>query len=299
MSNYNVRHVLKVGAQLGEAPVWSVKHQALFWLDIEKRKVNRFDPATGANKVWDFPSSPGCIVLDDAGAGIIAARDGYYTMNFETGAIKKLHEPPFDPTTHRFNDGKCDRQGRFVVGSFANDYLQTRIAGQATFYSFNGKTVTPILPNCSVTNGTAFSPDGKTMYRAESLERTIYAYDYDTKTGLPSRERVFAKVPDTLGHPDGVAMDTQGGYWTALSMGPQGSGVGRFTPDGKLDLHIDVPPLIGTMVAFGGANLATLYITSANEPAFTDRPLAATAGDLFAVDVPFQGLAEPTFRPVA
>src|SRR6202008_2517051 len=113
--------------------------------------------------------------------------------------------------------------------------------------------------------------------RAESHLRLIYAYDYDLKTGTPSRQRIFAKVPEELGIPDGATVDTGGGYWVALPLGPTGGGIGRFTPDGKLDLHIEVPVLLPTMVAFGGPDMSRLSITPARHGPQSPLPIGEMA----------------------
>lgn len=295
ISHSSVQRVLDVKAGLGEAPIWSVNHRALFWVDIDKSTINRFTPASGENRVWMMPATPGCFALCDENAAVVAARDGFYHINFLSGEISKLCPAPFNAKTHRFNDGKTDRQGRFWVSSFLVDYMTSRVDDQGIVYRFDGAKIDAGIVPVTVPNGIAFSPDGKTLYRNESLRRLIYAHDYDPRTGTVSRQRTFAEIPEEYGFPDGATVDGKGGYWVALPAGSKTGGVGRFTPEGKLDIYIAVPVLMPTMVAFGGPKMSTLYITSAGTKEIYPLPLGEMAGDIFAVETSFQGIEETKF----
>jgi sugar lactone lactonase YvrE len=289
MATFEVRHVLDIKAELGEGPLWSVEEQALFWVDIHKQTFNRFDPAAGTNRAWPLPAHPGCFTFREGGGAIVATERGYYDLDFATGTTRLLLDAPFDKAKFRFNDGKADRQGRFWVGTvFKNEMLH----GEGHYYRYVDGVATAGFPGVTVANGTAFSPDGRTLYHSESLSRVIYALDYDPDTGIASNERVFATMPDGFGIPDGATVDSEGGYWAAAPFGPKTGAVVRFTPDGKLDLHFDVPVLVPTMVAFGGPDLSTLYITSGRIEHLLQREASDLGGDIFAVETSYRGIAE-------
>jgi sugar lactone lactonase YvrE len=290
MVGLEVRHVLDVKAKLGEAPLWSIEEEALFWVDIEHKTINRFDPVKGTNQAWQLPAIPGCFAFREGHGAVIATNRGYYDFDFRTGAIELICDAPFDSELFRFNDGKVDRQGRFWAGSIPFAF-KLEGEGEGTFYRYEAGTVTPGIHGVKVPNGTAFSPDGRTMYRAESMDRAIYRLDYDPATGTASNQRVFATMPNDFGIPDGATVDTEGCLWSAVPFGATGK-VARFTPDGELDLHFDVPVLVPTMVAFGGKDMSTLYITSASIEASLNRPSSPMSGDIFAVDTGFRGISE-------
>lgn len=299
MAEYTVRRALDIKAELGESPAWSVDEQALYWIDIYKRTVNRFDPASGENTVWSTPTSPGCLVFREGGGAIVPCRDGIYDLDFATGALRRLMAQPYNAELYRFNDGKNDRQGRLWVGSMPVDSKDPILHGTGTLYRYDGRALSPRITPITSANGTAFSPDGRTLYRAETRQRRILAYDYDPETGLPSNERLFASVPPTLGLPDGATVDAAGGYWAALPAGPDGGGVARFAPDGSLDVYFRTPVVAPTMVTFGGADLTTLYVTSARLEHEMSLEPNELSGALFSVETPFLGLPEAKLKPPA
>jgi len=296
MTEYRFDCVLRSDADVGEGPAWNVEDQCLYWVDIHKCNVNRFDPATGVNRTWDLPSEPGCLVFRDGGGAIIPARDGVYDFDFSTGEMNRILAPPYDPTIYRFNDGKCDRQGRLWVGTMPLD-LKDLGTFPGALYRYDGTTLEARL-QIEMSNGTAFSPDGRTMYRAETRQRIIYAYDFDPVAGALSREREFTRIPPGTGAPDGATVDTEGGYWVAVAAGPNGGAIARYTPDGKLDLRIETPVPAPAMVNFGGPDMSTLYVTSSRFDFLADRPGQELSGSIFTVDTGFTGVPEPRFKGV-
>lgn len=290
-----VELVLRWNAGIGESPAWSDPEQALFWIDIESCQINRFDPSSGENRVWDLPTTPGCFVFRGGGGAIIPCQDGIYDLDFADGTLRCLEKAPFDPAIWRFNDGKCDRQGRLWVGSMP---LTLEEIGEikGTLYRYDGAEILATM-NIDIPNGLAFSPDGETMYRAESLQRKIYAYDYDAKVGTFSNERIFAEFTPELGFPDGATVDSGGGYWVALANGESGGHVARIKPDGELDFYLDTPVSSPLMVAFGGPNFSTLYITSGKYLASASHPNFELCGSIFAVETDYCGIAESIFQP--
>jgi sugar lactone lactonase YvrE len=295
MSRFEVRHVLDIKAMLGECPLWSEEEQALIWLDPRKGALNRFDPVTGGNLAWQLPvDHPGAFALCPGGAGI-ATPSGFFHFDFATEKFDRLADVPIDPAVLRFNDGKQDRQGRFWIGTMAPGFKPDQ-PGVGTYYRYEAGNWTPAIHGIRIPNGTAFSPDGTVMYRAETLDRTIFACDLDIASGTVSNERVFAQLPDTFGMPDGATVDIEGGYWIAVPFGEVGQVI-RFTPDGAMDLTIDLPVLAPTMVAFGGKDMATLFITSGRIEDLMGREHSPLGGDLFAVDTGYRGIAE-TLTPI-
>jgi sugar lactone lactonase YvrE len=203
-----------------------------------------------------------------------------------------------DPKTHRFNDGRTDRQGRLVAGTVGTEMTSVLKPVGNAYYRIDGKTVTQVISPVGVSNSTAFSPDGKTMYRGHTNDRHLFAHDYDPVTGTPSNQRVFAVVPDEFGLPDGATVDTEGGYWMALPAGPQG-GIGRvarYTPDGKMDFTFEVGDPMPTMVTFGGPNMSTLYITTGRLEKWMQYKVPETSGSIFAVETKFRGLPDTKFK---
>lgn len=292
MVQFEVDHVLDIKAELAEAPSWSVEQQALYWVDIENRSFNRFDPGTGRNDSWSIPATPGCFNFREGGGAVLATNMGFFDFDFATSRFEKICDAPFDPAEFRFNDGKADRQGRLWAGSMR---LAFKIDGppEGTFYRYEAGKVTPVIADVMVPNGTAFSPDGKTMYRSDWRPdgRIVLQYDYDVATGTPSNERLFTAMPLGFGIPDGAAVDTDGFYWAAIPFGDKGR-VARFAPDGRLDLHFEMPVLGPTMVAFGGRNMSTLFITSCRLEANMGLPMSPLGGDIFAVRTHVRGMAE-------
>lgn len=288
----DVQSVLNIRAESGESPVWSAAEQCLYWVDQEKPTLNRFNPASGVNDSWAMPAHISSFALREPDKPILVAlRTGLYDFDARSGNLTQRAAPPYDIRSMRFNDGRCDRQGRYIIGSVDLSFIESGQQGRAGLYRFDNQGFEEILQGVTVANGLAFSPDGRTMYRAESASGEILAYDYDTRSGTLSRERLFARLQRGEGIPDGAEVDEQGGYWIALLMA---NSVMRFNPDGSFDRRIDVPVLQPTKPCFGGPDLATLYLTSASHRHLPGtQPLGATAGSLFAIETGFRGLPEP------
>jgi sugar lactone lactonase YvrE len=194
----------------------------------------------------------------------------------------------------RFNDGRCDRQGRFLAGTMLMNMAASQ--GEGCVYSYeNGRdasqSLMPLLSGFKTPNGMAFSPDGRTMYLSDSHPsvQLVWAFDYDPATGTPSNRRVFVDMNPLPGRPDGAAVDADGCYWVC---GNDAGLVHRFTPTGQLDYSLAVPVKKPAMCAFGGAGLDTLFVTSIRPDGIdlSDQPLA---GGLFALRPGVRGLPEP------
>jgi sugar lactone lactonase YvrE len=292
MSVYQVQRVLDIKAELGEGALWSVEEQALFWVDIHGKTINRFDPVSRVNRVFAAPGIPGSLAFRANRGVIIATDQGLFDLDLETGETKLLLAAPFDNAEYRFNDGKTDRQGRFWVGTVLIHRFE---ANANSYYRFEAGLAIKAIDPITVSNGTAFSPDGRTLYRAESMERVIYAMDYDPDCGIASNQRSFATVPKHLGIPDGATVDAEGGYWVAVPYGDECGNVVRFDSGGNLDVQIPLPVLGPTCVSFGGPTLSTLYVTTGRLEHLFKRPPSEWGGDLFAIETQFRGLPETPY----
>jgi sugar lactone lactonase YvrE len=220
-----------------------------------------------------------------------ALRDGIWLADARGRLERKLADAPYDPATHRFNDGRVDRQGRFWVGSMN----ERRDANSAALYRLETDArLTRVLDGVMVSNGLAWSPDGRTLYHADTPAHVVRAHDFDAATGAPSHERTFARWTGETDRPDGAAVDSEGNYWIAFYRGGK---VLQIAPDGRILREHAFPCPCPTMPAFGGPDLKTLYVTSARD----NRPAEELArhpqsGSLFAMRVEVPGLPEPRYR---
>ena len=260
---------------LGESPVWHPREQVLYYCDIPGRGVNRYDPATGELSHWPFDTEVASLAPMLDGGLLLAARDGLWRFDTRSGTRTPLAPPPYDPRTERFNDGKCDPQGRFWVGTI----YEPRDAARAALYRFQRDTLTRLADGITTSNGLAWSPDGRTMYWSDTQAHVIYAFDFDAMGGTLSRRRMFCQFPvkpagpapaDYGGRPDGAAVDSAGNYWVAMF---EGQRLLCLSPTGQRLHDISLPVRCPTMPCFGGADLKTLYITTARE----NRPAAELA----------------------
>jgi len=282
--------VLDARASLGECPLWSGEERALYWVDINAPSLNRFDPATGENRVLPMPASIGSFVFRDAGGFVVALRDGIFIADAHGTIVGGLAAAPYDTAHHRFNDGRCDPQGRFVVGAMN----ERRDAADAALYRVDSAgRLEKLFGGLKIRNGLAFSPDGRTMYHADTPTRTIRTFDY-VPDGRPTNAHVLVAFDGETERPDGGAVDSAGNYWTALYRGGE---VRQFSPDGDLLARYPVPAMCPTMCAFGGDDLRTLYVTTARqqrEPEELAR--LPQSGGIFAMRVDAPGLPEQRFR---
>ncbi len=280
----------------GESPVWSVAEQALYWVDIPARNLHRWRAADGALTQWCAPEMLACIAPHALGGWVAGMESGVFKLDAQAdGSLlcQPLASVPHAFAGMRFNDGRCDRQGRFVAGTMSIKMDEN--PGAASVYSYkNNSKLRQLAGGMRVPNGLGFSPDGRTMYLSDSHTsvQSIWAFDYDTASGTPSKQRLFVDMKPLPGRPDGAAVDADGCYWIC---GNDAGLVHRFTPQGKLDRSLAVPVKKPAMCAFGGARLDTLFVTSIR-PDNIDLSDQALAGGVFALQPGVQGLAEPFFK---
>lgn len=285
--------VVRQDAIIGEVPIWSSEEEVLYWIDVRGPTLFRSDPESGITRSWDLPSLIGSFALRRNGEGaIVALQSGIFNLDFATGQLTLLHEAPYDVKHYRLNDGKCDRRGRFWVGSMKLPESPLPY-GHAAFFRLDQQGLSAQIQGISVANGLAWSPDSRVMYIADSPRRQIFQYDYDLDVGIARNRRLFAQT-EQQEVPDGAAVDAEGGYWITMMRSGR---LLRYLPDGTLDRDIKTPTRLPTMISFGGRRLDTLYLTTSsyhypNEEAKRQERLA---GSVFRFKPGVSGIAEPTF----
>jgi sugar lactone lactonase YvrE len=282
--------VLECQNRLGEGPIWSVEEGALYWVDIVAPAIHRLDPASGAHRYWPMPEHVGSLSIREQGGLVVAVKSGFGLFTPESGELEMVNDAEAELLDNRFNDGRCDRDGRFLAGSLG--YGEDRPAG-ALWRLDPDHSASPVLRDVTISNGLCFSPSGDIMYFADTPTREIRAYDYDRAAGVPSNPRVIATVEDTPGWPDGAITDSEGCIWNAEW---DGARVVRYTPDGRIDRVIAVPARRATCCAFGGPDLKTLYITTAwDRMKPSEREEWPLSGNLFALEVDVPGIPDAKF----
>ena len=289
-TNSIVRLEVRAKALLGEGPVWDDKLGLLFWLDIKGKRLHAFSPSKNSSFEIRLPVETSAIAPRYRGGLVAATRDGFAYLSPKTGNITMIADIEGHLTNNRFNDGAVDCYGNFIAGSM--DEFESDKSG--TVYRLNaaGEVMT-LFGGFVVCNGPAFSPDGKVLYFSNSAAREILAFPYEPPDGVLGKPRLFAKVLEVDGYPDGLTVDEDGGVWCAHW---DGGHVTRFTPNGKIDRIIQVPAPRVTSCAFGGFDYQTLFITTACYGLDSDQlekfPLS---GSLFSAEVGVNGLALPRF----
>jgi len=248
--------------RVGESPLWSVAEQALWWVDIEGRTLFRHDAASGTLEQWPTAQRIGCIALHASGGVLAAMETGLFHL--QPGDQGQLAAQSLAVVQHarpdmRFNDGRCDRAGRFWVSSMVLDMSLASPSGALYRYDAQGLSA-PVVRELLVGNGLAFSPRGDTLYLSDShpTVQRIWQFDLHDDGSLGNR-RDFVDMNQHPGRPDGAAVDADGCYWIC---GNDAGRLLRFTPEGKLDRMLALPISKPSMCAFGGAALDQLFVTS-------------------------------------
>ena len=288
---------------LGESPCWHPQEQMLYWVDIPGKQVLRANVYMGSVETWDLPTEPGCIAPASAGGLVLALRDGIFRADTWGGPLQQIARLDINPANTRANDGKCDTQGRFWVGTMD----ETRQLKNAALYCVDARGPGQPRVDCKVApswdkttaNGLAFSADDRTLYWGDSSSHTVWAWDFDATTANMAQQRPFIEVPAKPagwqpldagygGRPDGATVDAQGNYWVAMY---EGQRVCQFAPDGSLLATLPTPLLCPTMVCLGGEDLKTLYVTSAGLHRSTAEQVAyPLSGTVLSIRVEVAGL---------
>ncbi len=288
----DVRLVLDAQNYLGETPIWSVREQALYWVNCEHPpQIHRLDPTSGKHDVWEMPTRVGGFVPKASGGLLVALASGLHDFDPDNAAPNLRVASPL-PDHVKLHECHCDRQGRFWIGAYDHHYPADRDAADGFWFRLDGDTLTPVIDRVTVANGLAFSPDGRTMYASKTKENAVECFDLDPASGALSNRRPFCTVPREEGFCDGATVDSEGGYWLATV----GHGLlRRYWPDGTLDRTVQMPFSNPTKPAFGGPDLATLYVTSTQMVINPDAPNHASNGGLFAFEPGERGIAETDF----
>jgi sugar lactone lactonase YvrE len=287
-----VRCVHDAKATVGEGPAWSVAEQALYWSDITGFMFHRYDFRSGETKSWRVPEEIGSFALCEGGGFIAALRRGFAWIDPAAGKVKHLAGPRIARDDFRFNDGRCDRSGRYFLAGTMN------IPGgdeKGVLYRIDGSADrAEVARGAGVSNGLAFSPDNRIMYWSDSRASTVWRFDFDPATGTASNQQVFVRTTEEQGRPDGACVDAAGFYWSACWNGGK---VIRWSPEGRVDREIRLPATNITMPCFGGPDLKTLFVTSARQGRSAEQlaqePLA---GALFRMELDIPGLPETPFK---
>ena len=272
-------------AILGEGPLWDDQAQVLWWIDIIGQRLRRFDPSDGSGQTFELPEKPGTVVLGTDGLLGLALQTGFYSFDPSTKQLTQIADPDSHEPETRFNDGKCDPEGRFWAGSMEDEETGKLIG---SLYSLQNGTCTKHFGGIGVSNGIVWNSAADTMYYIDSPTRKVDAFDYDRSTGAVSNRRTVIQVPDGLGYPDGMSIDVNDKLWVCMW---HGWAVIQFDPkSGEILQTLDVPARNVTACAFAGPDLRELYITTSrhgnDDVGLDDQP---AAGGLFHTRVNVQG----------
>lgn len=269
-----------VRCTLGEGPIWDARAGVVWFVDIERSQVHRFDPTTGARAIWTAPCRVGSIAVRARGGFVAGTQDGFALVDPDAGTFEVIDHPEAHLPDNRFNDGKADPHGTFWAGTMDDRKLDRT----GVLYALHAdRSWAAIDLGYRITNGPAFSPDGRTLYHTDTLDQTTFAFDL-TGDGSIANRRVFRDWRDVRGKPDGVTTDCEGHLWVAFW---GGWCVRRVAPDGTIVGEHPLPVSNVTSAAFGGPDLDRLFVTSAraelSDDELAEQPLA---GGLFEIVAP-------------
>lgn len=290
MSATAPRNVWDLAAELGEGPVWVERDRALWFVDIKKQKIHRFDPAGGEKNSWDSPEQVGFILPAEGGGFVAGLQSGLYRFDEASGAFDPIVEVEPELPTNRLNDGVVDPHGRLWFGTMDNGER----AKSGAFYCFcEGRLTRTAIDGIAITNGPAVSPDGRLLYFVDTLKGTIDVADVhdDGSLGEP---RPFVRIAPGDGHPDGPTVDAEGCVWISLYAGWE---AWRFSPQGRLIDRVRFPVANITKIAFGGEDLRSAYATTARQMLSAETiAKQPQIGDLFEFHVDVPGVPCPLVR---
>jgi len=284
------RNVWPLAAELGEGPVWVQRDHALWFVDIKKQQVHRYDPASGARRSWDAPEQVGFILPAERGGFVAGLQSGLYHFNESAGTFDLITKVDEDIPTNRLNDGVVDPKGRVWFGTMDNGERHK----SGAFYCFSGGQLTrTTIDDIAITNGPAVSPDGRILYVVDTLKGTIDAVDIHDNGTLAER-RPYVRIDPAEGHPDGPTIDSEGCVWISLYAGWEAR---RYSPAGELLERVRFPVANITKIAFGGDDLRTAYATTARQMLSADDiAKQPEIGDLFEFTVDVPGVSCPLVR---
>lgn len=284
------RNIWGLAAELGEGPVWVERDSALWFVDIKKQKIHRYDPADGGRLSWDSPEQVGFILPAEGGGFVAGLQSGLYRFDENSGDFDLIVEVDAGIPANRLNDGVVDPLGRLWFGTMDNNEK----AKTGAFYCFaEGLLTRTQIDNIEITNGPAVSPDGRLLYYVDTLKGTIDCADIGDDGSL-SNLRPFVRIDPKDGHPDGPTIDSEGCVWISLYAGWEAR---RYSPAGELLERVRFPVANITKIAFGDDDLRTAYATTARQmlspEVIAEQP---QIGDLFEFTVDVPGVPCPLVR---
>jgi sugar lactone lactonase YvrE len=284
------RNAWPLAAELGEGPVWVQRDHALWFVDIKKQQIHRYDPADGSKNSWDAPEQVGFVFPAERGGFVAGLQSGLYHFDDKSGGFELIAKVEADKPDNRLNDGIVDPQGRLWFGTMDNKEK----AKSGAFYCFaDGKVTATGIDDIAITNGPAVSPDGRLLYLVDTLKGTIEVADIGDDGSLDNR-RPFTRIEKSDGHPDGPTIDSNGYLWISLYAGWE---VRRYSPAGDLVERVRFPVANITKIAFGGEDLRTAYATTARQLLKPeDIAKQPQIGDLFEFRVDVPGVICPLVR---
>ena len=297
----DTRLLIDADNHLGEGPLWDVAEQRLYWIDSTAAEIASCRADGSDVRRYFVPRHIGSMALREQGGAVVSLANGLHFYDFEHQTVSLIADPEADEPETRFNDGKVDRRGRFVVGSMAYDFDRYEAdRGQrpmrlgALYRLDPDGSVTTLDRAITCSNGPCWSPDNKTLYFTDTYDKQMYAYDYDIETGAVANRRVFASAHNMAGTFDGATVDAEGNYYAAMFEGAQ---VVKLSPAGEVLAEIPVPAQCPTMPCFGGDDLKTLYLTTArhNRPA-AELEKYPLSGGLLSMQVDVPGLPVNFYR---
>lgn len=293
---HTARAISTTRDRVGESPVWSVAEQALYWVDIEGQTIHRLDWASQTQNSWTLPERVGCIALSTRGTVIAAMETGIFEVALQSPPT--VHITCLATVVHplagmRFNDGRCDAQGRLWVGTMVRDMSLASPTGGIYCLDTQG-LYGPVLQGYITPNGMAFSPDGVTAYLSDShpSRQQIWKHSFDVTNGTWGPQASWVDMQTLPGRPDGAAVDAEGSYWIC---GNDAGQIHRFSPQGELLQSIAVPVSKPAMCAFGGPELRHVFVTSIRPASPAPGFDATLDGALLVLELGVQGLPEPLF----
>ncbi len=296
MSTSEIRALLDTSMLLGESPFWHPEESSLYWIDIAASEVHRYHPATRSHRAFPVPSEPGCIARCAEGGVIVAMRTGLAILDTARNEITPVADAPYAPSKMRFNDGRCDAAGRLWIGTA----YDARDQALGSLFCVERGTIRSVDNPVTVSNGVAFSIDNRTLYHADTSAHRICAYDYDVSSGKTENGRIFKqfsadKTHNYGGRPDGAAVDSENAYWCAMY---EGGRLLRLSSSGDLLQEFPLPVRCPTMVAFGGEDMKTLFITTVrNKRPAEELARHPLSGCILTMRVEVPGCVDPAYIP--
>ncbi len=286
---YEANVHIECGNTLGEGILWDENTSSLYWTDIDEKRLHRWDSKDSSLHSKEMPDKLCSFALRKGGGFLFAFASAFAFGSWDDPSLQWLTQVHDGSSPVRLNDGRCDRQGRFIVGDFDPESKERGSLFRVT----EGTEVQTLWEGITCANSICFSPDGKVMYFTDTPKRLIWAFDYDTQKGPPSDKRVFASFEDQPGNPDGSIVDAEGYLWNAQWGGAR---VVRYSPHGDVDRIVELPAKNITCMCFGGEQLDTLYVTSArtglSKKELEEYPLS---GSVFSIHTDTRGLKESRY----